>query len=136
MMDYYSEKKCYRCSGTEIFIDNKRGDVVCQICGEVLSGRIIDDSNEWNIYADDDRSSTDFIARAGRSIKDPIFDCNTTTVGGTNEKRKSLIVSQIKLEGNINHKASKSRDILFRVAGLLHLTPSIQVSVSNLTSFY
>ena len=134
MMDIIG-KKCYRCTSTETFTDYKCGDIICRNCGEVLSGRIIDDTNEWNIYTDDDRGPSETVARAGITIRDPILDCHTTTSGGSNEKRKSLLLTQNKLENNINIRASRSRDVLFQIATTLHLTPSIQVSSCTLYTF-
>lgn len=44
---------CKSCNNSDIVLDYRAGDLICRNCGLVIGGRIIDESDETRIYADD-----------------------------------------------------------------------------------
>ena len=123
------KRSCPKCSNAEVFTDFKRGDVICIKCGEIIISRIIDESNEWNEYLDDDRERGEFLARADSFVmKNSIFECETSLIGGNNEVRKTLLKTQNMMESKLDKKIISNIDTLSQIGLKLKLTPGIQVS--------
>ncbi|RHY14132.1 hypothetical protein DYB37_004056 [Aphanomyces astaci] len=49
------ETECRECGSDDIVEDYAAGDLICRGCGIVLAERLIDETAEWNNYAEDDR---------------------------------------------------------------------------------
>ena len=52
---------CYRCKGNDIVQDRSRGDVICRLCGEVLSQRCIDVRPDWDDDLDINNNTNNYI---------------------------------------------------------------------------
>mmetsp|Transcript_23051 Transcript_23051/g.20939 ORF Transcript_23051/g.20939 Transcript_23051/m.20939 type:complete len:148 (-) Transcript_23051:633-1076(-) len=76
---------CHRCKSNSLVNDRKSGDLICQLCGEILISRMINEEREWNNYEDDDDSS----ARAA-NVDSKYGSSLTNFIGGSEEQRKRL----------------------------------------------
>ena len=46
-------KFCHNCKSSDIILDYQAGDLICTSCGLVISGRMIDESDETRVYSED-----------------------------------------------------------------------------------
>ena len=44
---------CHICKSSNIILDNQAGDLICTSCGLVISGRMIDESDETRVFSED-----------------------------------------------------------------------------------
>ena len=79
---------CYRCSGTDLVIDNKAGDRFCGACGEVQQGRLIDEESEFRQYPDD-ADSKKYTDRSS-GVADSVSGDKFHFVGGTDDNLAAL----------------------------------------------
>lgn len=79
---------CYRCSGSDLVIDNKAGDRICRVCGEVQQGRLIDEDSEFRQYPDD--ADTKKNTQRSSGIADSVSGNRFHFVGGTDENLAAL----------------------------------------------
>ena len=114
---------CSRCQGSDIVLDYKAGDAICRLCGEILTSRIIDNSPEWNNYAEDDRGRGNQSRAEIRSS----YGSQTIMVGHTESTAKALLASQSAMEDPVQLKAASSVDCVYSVGDALRLSPGIQV---------
>ena len=85
----YSNVSCYRCHEKRLILDYQSGDIICCNCGEIISDRIIDESNEVHVYEND--TSTKKSSRSS-GLSDSI-GCYQTTFVSSNSNNNNLVQS-------------------------------------------
>ncbi len=90
MKEFFTHS-CHRCHGTELIVDYQAGDIVCTQCGEVLSDRIIDASDETIINTSKDGGGDGKkSSRSGWFSADGALDLTTNFVCKNEATRKAL----------------------------------------------
>lgn len=130
-----SFESCLRCRGKDIFTDVSRGDVICRDCGEVQASRIIDESSEYRIYANDDKGLGTSVMRSSGLGKETVWSNQSVFVGGTALQRASLQKAQLMSESKAMLKAAAHVDEVTHLSSKLNLPPAITVSVLCLFVF-
>jgi len=117
-------KRCSRCkSSDDIFEDRRSGDVVCTNCGFVVCGRIIDETDEFVAYAEDDRSRGDQ-SRSESSVGG-VWSDMVVIKGGNAEKSNALLKTHLQCEDRNKMKALDSLEKVSVVCSALNLTKQI-----------
>ena len=46
-------KKCPECGGINLFLNSKKGEVICKDCGLVIEDKMVDFGQEWREFSSD-----------------------------------------------------------------------------------
>lgn len=124
----YSNVSCYRCHEKRLILDYQSGDIICCNCGEIISDRIIDESNEVHIYEND--NSTKKSSRSS-GFSDSI-GCYQTTFVSSNSSNNNLVQSlerAQKLSADPKElKVLMHLSLVNETCSKMNLTTSIKVS--------
>lgn len=121
---YFMGIKCYSCSGREIHIDYKAGDVICGLCGVVQSDRLIDQGNETNCYEEDEGRSSSRTSGLAESL-------GSSTLLFVAGSEKDRLVLERAQRAAASRKENVVLAHLAQINGLsarMNLSPAIKVS--------
>jgi len=74
---------CPECGNTNLVSDNARGEIICNVCGLVLSQKIIDSGPEWRAFSSEEANKK---ARVGAPTTLTLHDKGLSTMIGWNNK--------------------------------------------------
>jgi transcription initiation factor TFIIB len=74
---------CPECGNTNLVSDNARGEIICNICGLVLSQKIIDSGPEWRAFSSEEASKK---VRVGAPTTLTLHDKGLSTMIGWKNK--------------------------------------------------
>ena len=74
---------CPECGNTNLISDNSRGEIVCNVCGLVLSQNIIDSGPEWRAFSSEEANRK---ARVGAPTTLTLHDKGLSTMIGWKNK--------------------------------------------------
>ena len=74
---------CPECGNTNLVSDNARGEIICNVCGLVLSQKIIDSGPEWRAFSSEEANRK---ARVGAPTTLTLHDKGLSTMIGWNNK--------------------------------------------------
>ncbi|MBI4020302.1 MAG: transcription initiation factor IIB [Candidatus Aenigmarchaeota archaeon] len=133
--------KCPECGSTKIIYDATRGESVCGSCGSVLKESMIDLTQEWRAFDDDQRSRR---VRTGAALTPTKHDQGITTEIGKGRGELFKVASKKRAQYyrlTKWHKRlikSKDRNLSFafselqRLISFLHLSRAIHEKVAKL----
>jgi len=133
--------KCPECKSTNIKYDHIRGETVCEKCGAVVSESMIDLTQEWRAFDDDQRSRR---VRTGAVLTPTKHDQGITTEIGKGRGELFKVASRKRAQYyrlTKWHKRlikSKDRNLSFafselqRLISFLHLSRSVHERVAKL----
>jgi transcription initiation factor TFIIB len=133
--------KCPECGSTNIRYDNARGESVCEVCGTVLKDSVIDLTQEWRAFDEDQRSKR---VRTGAALTPTKHDEGITTEIGKGRGELFKVSSKKRAQYyrlTKWHKRlikSKDRNLSFafselqRLISYLHLSRAIHEKVAKL----
>jgi len=134
-------KRCPECGSIKIIYDSTRGEMVCSICGIVISESMIDLTQEWRAFDDDQRSKR---VRTGAVLTPTKHDQGITTEIGKGRGELFKVASKKRAQYyrlTKWHKRlikSKDRNLSFafselqRLISLLHLSKAVHEKVAKL----
>ena len=120
---------CYRCSGSDLVIDNKAGDRICRACGEVQQGRLIDEDSEYRQYPDDADTKKNIERSSG--IADSVSGNMFHFVGGTDENLAALSRSSYGVLGKRERAITNVVQMCKELSDALNLTKRITVGYAE-----
>ncbi|MDK2907954.1 MAG: transcription initiation factor [Candidatus Woesearchaeota archaeon] len=91
-------RRCPECGSVNLFYNKERGEIICKDCGLVIEDKMIDFSQEWRDFEDDDKGG---VKRGGAPMTYTQYDRGL----GTEIGRKS----------DISKFSSKARNKFFRL---------------------
>jgi transcription initiation factor TFIIB len=136
--DVQDTKRCTKCGGTNIIIDNEVGEEVCGSCGLVLNEGHMDTGPEWRAFTAEERSSR---SRTGMGYSYTLYDKGLSTVlsgyrdaNGKTLKRETLrqmdrlrkYDNRSKFDDTWRRNLSIAMAELDRMSALLHIPGSIK----------
>jgi len=131
-------KRCTKCGGTNIIIDNEVGEEVCGNCGLVLNEGHMDTGPEWRAFTAEERSSR---SRTGMGYSYSLYDKGLSTVlsgyrdaNGKTLKRETMrqmdrlrrYDNRSKFDDTWRRNLSIAMAELDRMSALLHIPSSIK----------
>ena len=131
-------KRCTKCGGTNIIIDNEIGEEVCGSCGLVLNDGHLDTGPEWRAFTAEERSSR---SRTGMGYSYSLYDKGLSTVlsgyrdaNGKTLKRETIrqmdrlrkYDNRSKFDDTWRRNLSIAMAELDRMSALLHIPGSIK----------
>ncbi len=134
-------RKCPDCGSTKIIYDPVRGESVCGICGSVISESMVDLTQEWRAFDEDQRSRR---VRTGAALTPTKHDEGITTEIGKGRGELFKVSSKKRAQYyrlTKWHKRlikSKDRNLSFafselqRLISYLHLSRAIHEKVAKL----
>ena len=134
-------QRCPECGSKNITYDPARGEMVCGVCGAVISESMIDLTQEWRAFDDDQRSRR---VRTGAVLTPTKHDQGITTEIGKGRGELFKVTSKKRAQYyrlTKWHKRlikSKDRNLSFafselqRLISLLHLSKAVHEKVAKL----
>jgi len=131
-------KRCTKCGGVNIIIDNEVGEEVCGNCGLVLNEGHMDTGPEWRAFTAEERSSR---SRTGMGYSYSLYDKGLSTVlsgyrdaNGKTLKRETMrqmdrlrrYDNRSKFDDTWRRNLSIAMAELDRMSALLHIPSSIK----------
>ena len=131
-------KRCTKCGGTNIIIDNEVGEEVCGNCGLVLNEGHMDTGPEWRAFTAEERSNR---SRTGMGYSYSLYDKGLSTVlsgyrdaNGKTLKRETMrqmdrlrrYDNRSKFDDTWRRNLSIAMAELDRMSALLHIPSSIK----------
>jgi len=131
-------KRCTKCGGINIIIDNEVGEEVCGNCGLVLNEGHMDTGPEWRAFTAEERSSR---SRTGMGYSYSLYDKGLSTVlsgyrdaNGKTLKRETMrqmdrlrrYDNRSKFDDTWRRNLSIAMAELDRMSALLHIPSSIK----------
>lgn len=125
---------CPSCKCNDVVTDYASGDIICRGCALVIGDRIIDSSEEWNNYANDDRGDAGKQARA--STRPGGGDTQSYISGGSKAERDSLTKASMQSTmSREDYKIQMNSDTINNLSFKLGLTDLIMVSALSFSSY-
>ena len=136
--DVEDTKRCTKCGGTNIIIDNEVGEEVCGSCGLVLNEGHMDTGPEWRAFTAEERRSR---SRTGMGYSFSLYDKGLSTVlsgyrdaNGKTLKRETMrqmdrlrrYDNRSKFDDTWRRNLSIAMAELDRMSALLHIPGSIK----------
>jgi transcription initiation factor TFIIB len=134
-------QRCPECGSTHIKFDSSRGESVCESCGSVISEQMIDLTQEWRAFDEDQRSKR---VRTGAALTPTKHDEGITTEIGKGRGELFKVSSKKRAQYyrlTKWHKRlikSKDRNLSFafselqRLISYLHLSRAVHEKVAKL----
>jgi len=136
-----AKQKCPECGSENIRYDPIRGETVCESCGSVLKEAMIDVTQEWRAFDEDQRSRR---VRTGAALTPTKHDQGITTEIGKGRGELFKVASKKRAQyyrlTKWHKRLIKSRDRnisfafseLQRLISYLHLSRAVHEKVANL----
>ncbi|MFH1445471.1 MAG: transcription initiation factor IIB [Nanoarchaeota archaeon] len=134
-------QRCPECGSKNITYDHARGEMTCSVCGVVISESMIDTTQEWRAFDDDQRSRR---VRTGAVLTPTKHDQGITTEIGKGRGELFKVTSKKRAQYyrlTKWHKRlikSKDRNLSFafselqRLISFLHLSKAVHEKVAKL----
>ncbi|KAJ1405199.1 hypothetical protein B484DRAFT_310696, partial [Ochromonadaceae sp. CCMP2298] len=119
----FNTRVCVRCRSADLLLDKKSGDVICNECGVIVCGRIIDEGNEVRNYGNDDDKPK--VSRTS-GFSESVGCLQTSFVTRCEETKRSLERAQAFSTPVEEQHVMRNMGSVSEMCGRLELVPCIK----------
>jgi transcription initiation factor TFIIB len=118
---------CPECGNANLISDNARGEIVCNVCGLVLSQNLIDSGPEWRAFSSEEANKK---ARVGAPTTLTLHDKGLSTMIGW--KNKDAFGKSISPKMNIDRNLAYAMNELDRFSSQLSVSRELKESAAHI----